>query len=148
MRQNILITALLLDSKNPRMEIQSGHRDAIRALFAEDPKFMLNLSEDIVNNGLNPLENIGISPGKDGRYIIREGNRRVAAVCALHSPDLVKGIMGEGLEKKLRRGLGSGMSIYLLKLNPANQDQRLHSGLARHESPLPNEINSIHFPTR
>jgi hypothetical protein len=81
----------------------------------------------------------------------------------------------------------AGMSIYLLKLNQANQAQRLHSGLprtvaskgafdkpgnyarqsnrreiikswhltaasvprlARHESPLPNEMNSIHFATR
>lgn len=102
MKKEIQVTALLLDLKNPRMEVQSGHRDAIRALFTEDPKSMLNLAEDIVNNGLNPLENIGVSPGMDDRYIVREGNRRVAAVCALHSPDLVKGVIGESLEKRLR----------------------------------------------
>ena len=87
MGQEIAVTALLLDSKNPRMEVQPGHRDAIRALFAEDPKFMLNLVEDVVKNGLSPLENIGVSPGQEGRfYIVREGNRRVAALCVFHSP--------------------------------------------------------------
>jgi hypothetical protein len=102
MKQEIAVTALLLDAKNPRMEVQPGHRDAIRALFAEEPKQMLNLAEDIVENGLNPLENIGVSPAPDGRYIVHEGNRRVAALCVLHSPDLAKGAISEGLEKKLR----------------------------------------------
>lgn len=102
MRQEIAVTALLLDSKNPRIEVQSGHRDAIRALFDEDPKEMLNLADDIVKNGLNPLENIGVSAGPEGRYIVREGNRRVAALCVLHATDIVKGVMTEGSEKRLR----------------------------------------------
>ena len=102
MRQEIAITTLLLDSKNPRMEVQAGHRDAIRALFNEDPRKMLNLAGDIVKNGLSPLENIGVSPGPEDRYIVHEGNRRIAALSALHSPDLVKGILEETLHKELR----------------------------------------------
>ena len=102
MRQEIAITALLLDSRNPRMEVQSGHRDSIRALFNEDPREMLNLAEDIVKNGLSPLENIGVSPRSDGRFIVHEGNRRIAALSALNSPDLVKGSLPDSLHKKLR----------------------------------------------
>lgn len=101
MRQEIEITALLLDAKNPRMEEQPGHRDAIRALFTEYPKEMVNLAEDIIVNGLNPLENIGVSPLPKARYYVREGNRRVAALCVLHSPDIVKGVLIGSLDKRL-----------------------------------------------
>jgi hypothetical protein len=102
MKQKIPVTALLLDARNPRMEVQPGHRDAIRALFAADAKQMLNLAEDIVQNGLNPVESIGASPGPGDRFTIREGNRRVAALCALCSPDLVKGVVSPAAEKTLR----------------------------------------------
>ena len=102
MRQEIELTALSLDAKNPRMEEQPGHRDAIRTLFTEYPKDMVNLAEDIVNYGLNPLENVGVSPLSKSRYFVREGNRRVAALCVLHSPDVIKGVLTDALSKKLR----------------------------------------------
>ena len=64
---------------------------------------MLRLAEDISTRGqLSPLEKIGASPSREhkGRYLVGEGNRRVAALMALHNPDLVKGVLpGKGHEK-------------------------------------------------
>jgi hypothetical protein len=105
MRQDIALTALILDKENPRLEVQPGHRDAARKLFGSEPKKLLRLAEDIVQHGmLNPLEKIGVSPSEEheGRYIVHEGNRRVAALLALQSPDLIAGAISDTAQKKLK----------------------------------------------
>lgn len=137
MRQEIEVTALLLDITNPRMEEQPGHRDAIRALFTEYPKDMVNLAEDIGINRLNPLENLGVSPfGKD-RYLVREGNRRVAVLCVLYSPDLVKGVLTGSLYKRLR-GLSEKFlanPIEKVECEVLPEDQWSHWITLRHTGP-------------
>ncbi len=119
MRQDLPITALILDTANPRLEIQPSHRDAVRELFQTEPKKMLRLAEDIVQHGmLNPLEKIGVSPSDEheGRYVVHEGNRRVAALLALHTPDLIAGATNEAGRKRLRE-----LSAQYLKAQPVEQ---------------------------
>ncbi len=105
MRQDIAVTALILDTENPRLEIQQSHRDAVRQLFQTEDKKMLRLAEDIVQHGmLNPLEKIGVSPSEEheGRYVVHEGNRRVAALLALQSPDIIVGAISGAGQKRLK----------------------------------------------
>src|SRR5438552_3465736 len=119
MRQDIALTALILDTDNPRLEIQQNHRDAVRELFRTEPKKMLRLAEDIEQHGmLNPLEKVGASPSEehDGRYVVHEGNRRVAALLALQTPDLVAGAINEAGQKRIR-----GLSVRYLKVQPVEQ---------------------------
>jgi hypothetical protein len=103
MRDDIPLTSLMVDPENPRLEVQSGSREAVRELFKMHEKKMLRLAEDISDRGcLSPLEKIGVSESSEhkGRFVVREGNRRVAALMALNNPDLVKGILtGKGPEK-------------------------------------------------
>ncbi len=116
MRQDVELTALILDTENPRLEIQPTHRDAVRELFQTEPKKMLHLAEDIVQHGmLNPLEKIGVSQAEEqeGRYIVHEGNRRVAALLALHTPDLIAGAINEAGQKSIRE-----LSVEYLKGRP------------------------------
>src|SRR6266496_1125245 len=40
-RTDVALTALILDTANPRLEIQPTHRDAVRELFQSDPKKMV-----------------------------------------------------------------------------------------------------------
>ena len=105
MRIEIPLTSLLLDQRNPRLEVQTSHRDAIRTLTSSDPQKMLSLVEDVVDHGLNPLDNIGVSQSSQspGRYLVREGNRRVAALLILHNPDIIKGAVSSAFEEKIRR---------------------------------------------
>lgn len=119
MRSDIALTALILDTQNPRLEIQPTHRDAVRELFQSDMKKMVRLAEDIVERGtLNPLEKIGVSesPEHAGRYVVREGNRRIAALIALHAPDIVTGAVSSTAEKKIR-----DLSAKYLRGTPADQ---------------------------
>lgn len=118
MREDIPLTKLMVDPENPRLEIQPTSRDAVRELFKSHTKKMMRLAEDIVTRGrLSPLEKIGASPSREhkGRYIVGEGNRRVAALMALHNPDLVKGVLPGKGHDKLRQ-----LSTAFLGKNPAD----------------------------
>lgn len=119
MRTDVALTALILDTANPRLEIQPSHRDAVRELFQSDPKKMVRLAEDIVERGaLNPLEKIGVSASEEhpGRYVVHEGNRRVAALIALDSPAIISGAVSAVVEKRLRE-----LSSKYLKEKPVDQ---------------------------
>ncbi|HYU51718.1 MAG TPA: hypothetical protein VEK37_02180, partial [Gemmatimonadaceae bacterium] len=138
MRQEIAVTALILDTENPRLEVQPSHRDAVRELFQAAPKKMLRLAEDIVEHGmLNPLEKVGVSPSEEqeGRYVVHEGNRRVAALLALQSPDLVTGTINDAAQKRLKELSGQyhkGQSIEQVECEVLPLDELKHWIALRH----------------
>ncbi|MGA5467143.1 hypothetical protein [Mycobacterium sp. NPDC050041] len=81
---------LMLDSKNPRLEeVTDTSREAINALLELDAEKMIALARDISESAsLSPFEIPGVII-EDGSYVVVEGNRRVAALRMLKSPDLV-----------------------------------------------------------
>jgi hypothetical protein len=81
---------LILDPQNPRLEEASDTtREEINALLDLERDKLLNLAKDISETGrLSPFEIPGVVV-EDGLYIVVEGNRRVAALRMLKSPDLV-----------------------------------------------------------
>lgn len=84
------ITALQLDQENPRFSPTGSQSEAIQALLHDDPGKLLNLAQDIATTGqLNPLDNFGVVE-EDGRPVVVEGNRRVAALKLLRRPSLAK----------------------------------------------------------
>jgi hypothetical protein len=81
---------LVLDEENPRLE-EGGEttRESINALIELDAAKQINLARDIAESGtLSPFELPGVI-FEDGLYIVVEGNRRVAALKMLKSPDLI-----------------------------------------------------------
>lgn len=107
MRADVPLADLLLDTENPRLDIQEGHRQAVRAHFSGDRAVKtLALLEDINERGmLSPLEKVGASPSSEhpGRYIVKEGNRRVASLIVLHSPDIVKDLLSKSDQQRLAK---------------------------------------------
>lgn len=103
-RDEIELTKLAVDPENPRLESQTNSRDALRELFRTHTKKMIALITDIATRGrTSPLEKIGVTgPESDGRYRVKEGNRRVAALQALHTPELLKGAISENGMQRLR----------------------------------------------
>lgn len=76
-----------LDEYNPRHEPVQAERDAISILVADERT--LPLAKHIAKHGaLNPFQNIGVLPHPTlaRRYIVVEGNRRVAALKMLNEP--------------------------------------------------------------
>jgi len=97
--QNVQVSSLLLDLENPRLAAgPSNQRDALHALLRAEGKKTLELARDISERGLSPSERLMvIASGEDAkRFIVVEGNRRLAALRLLAEPKL----NGEGVLKK------------------------------------------------
>jgi hypothetical protein len=90
-QDNIPLTSLLLDAENPRLELQESQRDVLLAIASTQTEKLLRLARDIVEYGLNPSERTIVTPTADDkkRYVVLEGNRRVAALKVLSTPDLI-----------------------------------------------------------
>jgi hypothetical protein len=95
---------LLIDEMNPRLaEPNAGQREARRALASSLQRKVQMMARSIVEHGLNPLENHGVTPNGDGRYIVLEGNRRLLALAALENPDLLADALSPGILKEIRK---------------------------------------------
>lgn len=83
---------LLIDEENPRIsQPNAGQHKAMQALARHQGQKLLKLATDIVHYGLNPSELPIVMPFKDEleRYVVLEGNRRLAALKALENPELI-----------------------------------------------------------
>jgi hypothetical protein len=81
--------SLLLDSENPRIPPSGrpvSQREIIAELVAHDKVY--ELARDIAHGGFDPVESLIGFDEDDGRTIILEGNRRLAALKLLRDPKL------------------------------------------------------------
>lgn len=93
---SIPISSLLLDAENPRLpQPNVGQREVLRALASQQNRKLVALARDIVQHGINPTELlIVIRTGDDlGRYVVLEGNRRLAALKSLENPESLVGAL-------------------------------------------------------
>ncbi len=75
--QNLSVDSLHLDLTNYRTIPQKDEIDAINALITIDSDWFWALMNSLLEDGYNPTENI-IVLHSDGKYVVREGNRRIA----------------------------------------------------------------------
>jgi hypothetical protein len=88
--KKIKVTNLILNVANPRFETVNNQRDALETMVIEVGNKLLVLAEDIVRNGVNPSELvISVQENKDN-YKVLEGNRRIAALKLLSTPEMFK----------------------------------------------------------
>lgn len=86
---NEAVSGLLLDERNPRFPEQViGQDEAVTAILVDAASKLVNLAQDIANEGsLNPTE-LPVVVEEDGELVVVEGNRRIAALKLLRNPDL------------------------------------------------------------
>lgn len=99
---------LLVDPENPRLaKPNQGQHDTLKAIWAADVDKMLALAADITEQGqLDPTNRLLVIPFDDnGRacHLVLEGNRRLAAIKGLESPDMLQGAIPEAKLKALRK---------------------------------------------
>jgi hypothetical protein len=97
---------LLIDEENPRIsQPNSGQHKALRALAEHLGSKLQALAVDIVENGLDPssLPIVMRVVGTPVRYVVLEGNRRLAALRALENPESLVDAIGTHPLKELRR---------------------------------------------
>ena len=88
-RQKVLINDLFLDPENIRLgiEVQSSQQEAlINDLFANENA--MQVLESIATNGFFPDE-IPVVIKEDKKFVVIDGNRRIAALKALARPEIV-----------------------------------------------------------
>src|SRR5208282_6080353 len=93
--RQLKIADLLLDLENPRISKAGGQNDALQKILEDQDAKLVALADSIIENGgLNPMDRLLVikSPGNDGKYIVIEGNRRLAAIKILNNPAVLTGI--------------------------------------------------------
>lgn len=82
---------LIPDPENPRIPIQESSLETILALVRQDAEGLFNLARDVVTmRGTNPGELLNVEPAGD-LFVVKEGNRRVAARKILRNPEQLRG---------------------------------------------------------
>ena len=104
--REIPVTALFLGKDNPRISESIpawNQREIIREIARIQNRRLTVLAEDILNYGLDPSELPIVCESEDqkGRYVVLDGNRRLASLKILENPDLVKGAE-TGIHSKMR----------------------------------------------
>ena len=101
----IQVANLLLDTENPRLSTpNNGQRETLRELAGIQGTKLRVLAEDILNHGLDPSELTIVAKLKkdDSRFVVLDGNRRLAALKVLENPESVDGAIGPSLLKSMR----------------------------------------------
>jgi hypothetical protein len=88
--KTISVGQLMLDTKNPRHGDLDSQRAAIESLIASQRQKLVVLANDILKNGLSPIERLMVLKSKSG-YTVVEGNRRLTAIKLLNNPALADG---------------------------------------------------------
>jgi len=108
--QNLSVDSLHLDLTNYRTTPQKDEIDAINALITIDPGWFWALTDSLLEDGYHPTENI-IVLHSDGKYVVREGNRRIS---------ILKIILGYAKDIDID-------DSYIQRINAINNDWKQHN---------------------
>ena len=101
--KNLSVASLHLDSKNPRLGRETllrAPREIIQYLFEHDKA--IEVAQSIASRGYFPNEPL-LAIKENDRYVVVEGNRRLAALKALREPGLLEGSIERQVERLSRR---------------------------------------------
>lgn len=86
----IHIDKLLLDTRNPRHNILSDQTETLQEIILDQKGKLVKLTQDITQYGINPSDLTIAIPSDDdsAKFIVLEGNRRLAALKLLVDPTI------------------------------------------------------------
>ena len=88
--KTIKLTSLFVNTENYRFEPLSSQKEAIDKMVEDKGDKLYSLVDDIVTNGLSPVDLIIVTPNEDNnKYIVLEGNRRITSLKLLNNPTLI-----------------------------------------------------------
>ena len=103
---DIPIANLLFDEENPRLASPNqGQRETLRMLATNQGAKLRVLAQDILAHGLDPSELIVAMSveSSENRFVVLDGNRRLAALRALENPESVEGAIPKAVNTAFRR---------------------------------------------
>jgi hypothetical protein len=85
--KTLKIDAVLLDHENPRISRSESQREALQKIIDDQGPKLAALAQSIVQNGLSPMDRfLVIKAPEKGKWVVIEGNRRLAAAKILSNP--------------------------------------------------------------
>ncbi|KQU76500.1 hypothetical protein ASC75_02475 [Aminobacter sp. DSM 101952] len=92
--KSLQVEDLRLDLKNPRIVEATSQREALQKIITDQDIKLVALAESIVEDGLNPMDRFLVIPSEDdaGKFVVLEGNRRLAALKVLRNPSVLTGM--------------------------------------------------------
>lgn len=81
----IPVSEILLDQNNYRLGSLDSQIDCITIMFEEFGSKMVKIANHIAKNGLSPKP-VVLSKDNQGRWVVRDGNRRMTALKLLNNP--------------------------------------------------------------
>ena len=88
--KTIKLTSLFVNTENYRFESLTSQKEAIDKMVEDQGDKLYSLVDDIVTNGLSPVDLIIVTPNEDNnKYIVLEGNRRRTSLKLLNNPTIV-----------------------------------------------------------
>ena len=98
----LLVASLQLDQRNPRLgreTLAGAPREIIQYLFDHDKA--IEVADSIARRGYFPNEPL-LAVEENGKSVVVEGNRRLAALKALREPGLLQGSIKRQVERLSR----------------------------------------------
>ncbi len=86
--KKIKLSDITLYEENPRFEKAFSEVEVIQKIIQDQKGKLVRLAEHIIDKGFNPTD-IPIAIKKGNKFFIREGNRRIASLILVNSPNLV-----------------------------------------------------------
>ena len=92
--KSIKVGDVLLDLENPRISGASSQREALQKILQDQDVKLLALADSIIQDGLNPMDRLLVIKSKVERskFVVIEGNRRLAALKILGNPAVLAGM--------------------------------------------------------
>lgn len=107
------IDELLLDLENPRISRASSQREALQKIIEDQDLKLVVLGESIVTDSLNPMDRWLVLKSADerGKFIVLEGNRRLATLRLLSNKALMRDLEIRAPVKKRLEELGDQFDL-------------------------------------
>jgi hypothetical protein len=114
------IDELLLDLQNPRISKAGSQRDALQKIIEDQDLKLVILAESIVTDGLSPMDRWLVlkSPDERGKYVVLEGNRRLATIRVLHNSAVLNDLEVRSLVKKRLEELSTQFNLKAIEPIP------------------------------
>jgi hypothetical protein len=112
--RQLTIGDLLLDLENPRISRAGGQNDALQKIIDDQDVKLAVLAESILEDGgLNPMDRLLVvkSADSESKYVVIEGNRRLAAIKILHNPAVLTGLEVRSALQKRFEALAQNFDI-------------------------------------
>ena len=134
--RQLKITNIRLNLQNPRYDPTSSEQEAIGTIVRKQGRKLVRLAADIVEKGMNPMKLMMVTPdSQEGQFKVIEGNRRLAALKVLCSPELLKGLdLPPALAKQYKKLQEQGLDTIPDTINCAvvPEDEATHWMIIEH----------------